>query len=71
MARGVLTNGQEWIFIILKLDSNGGGTYRLSGEMGIHALHPTELTKVLSRDAVSLISSILAHWVCFAECFLF
>ncbi|TFY57674.1 hypothetical protein EVG20_g8450 [Dentipellis fragilis] len=62
MIRGVLTNGRGWVFLILKLNSGGGGTYFASREIFVHAHGEIE------REAVSKISAIIADWVCLTEC---
>jgi hypothetical protein len=62
----VLTNGRGWIFIILTLDDKVGGTYLQSPK--ILAYNTQNFTEELSKDAVSLISSIIAHWVGLAAC---
>ncbi|EPS95815.1 hypothetical protein FOMPIDRAFT_1043417 [Fomitopsis schrenkii] len=53
--RGVLTNGLVWIFLV----SEGGGTYLLSSEINLQS----GFTGELSRDAVSLVSAIIADWM--------
>ncbi|EIN11128.1 hypothetical protein PUNSTDRAFT_65426 [Punctularia strigosozonata HHB-11173 SS5] len=57
--RGVLTNGRAWIFIILKLNDKGGGSYLQSEELSISSLVLSEI----SQEAVSLISAIISHWM--------
>ncbi|KAI0801379.1 hypothetical protein C8Q74DRAFT_1364988 [Fomes fomentarius] len=59
--RGVLTNGRGWIFLVLTLNSDGGGTYLQSDEVSPHDLHAD--TAVLSRVSVSVVSSIIADWM--------
>ncbi|KAF8881397.1 hypothetical protein CPB84DRAFT_1817259 [Gymnopilus junonius] len=49
--RGVLTNGHSWIFLILKLNSDGNGG-RYSNQSHSH-----------SSDFPSLISAIITHWM--------
>lgn len=56
--RGVLTNGRDWVFLVLTLRSEGGGTYVSSPTISLR-----NFTGELSRDAVSLVSSIIADWV--------
>ncbi|KAI0801406.1 hypothetical protein C8Q74DRAFT_1192167, partial [Fomes fomentarius] len=55
--RGVLTNGRGWIFLVLTLNSDGGGTYLQSNEISTH------YQDSLSRAAVSVVSSIIANWI--------
>ncbi|KAL0948352.1 hypothetical protein HGRIS_010937 [Hohenbuehelia grisea] len=58
--RGVLTNGRAWIFIVLKLNDNGGGSYLLSDELHISS----GVSPRITNEAVSLICAIISHWVC-------
>ncbi|KAJ2912169.1 hypothetical protein MD484_g8246, partial [Candolleomyces efflorescens] len=57
--RGAVTNGVEWIFLILTLGNSGGGTYIQSDI--VHNI-PT-FTKGVSAQGTSLISSIIAYWM--------
>ncbi|KAF9440513.1 hypothetical protein P691DRAFT_767662 [Macrolepiota fuliginosa MF-IS2] len=57
--RGVVTNGRRWIFLILMLNKDGGGSYLESSELHINQAHTTKIFK----QGVSLISSIIAHWM--------
>jgi hypothetical protein len=66
MIRGVLTNGRGWIFLILTIDDKEGGTYLQSPEILTYSAQ--NFTEELSKDAVSLISSIIAHWVGLTAC---
>ena len=66
MIRGVLMNGRGWIFLILTLNEKEGGTYLQSPE--ILAYNVQNFTEELSKDAVSLISLIITHWVCLTTC---
>ncbi|KAJ3552862.1 hypothetical protein NP233_g12777 [Leucocoprinus birnbaumii] len=60
--RGVSTNGVNWVFLILTLNEEGA-TYLQSKELTIYTIQDyTE--KRLSKDAVVLVSSIIAHSVC-------
>lgn len=59
--RGALTDGQEWIFIILKMKPDGnGGTYAQSEELYIMAR--TFNRKEINRVTCSVISGIIAYW---------
>lgn len=62
-ARGVLTNGKDWIFIIVKVNNVGSATFCQSRLIGTHVYDPSTYTEVLSRDAVCFVSSIIAHWM--------
>jgi hypothetical protein len=60
--RGALTNGQDWIFILLKMNADGnGGMYAVSEE------HPVVLVtftgKTIEKPWCSTIAGIIAHWV--------
>ncbi|KAF5313144.1 hypothetical protein D9619_002642 [Psilocybe cf. subviscida] len=56
--RGALTDGESWIFLILKLDANGGGVWMRTDEIGIK-----DSFSKLSEFELALIPGILAHWV--------
>ncbi|KAH6885625.1 hypothetical protein BKA70DRAFT_114278 [Coprinopsis sp. MPI-PUGE-AT-0042] len=56
--RGVLTNGREWMFLILNLDEDGG-RYIYSCKVFTYA---GGITHDLSRKGVSAVVAILAHW---------
>ena len=66
--RGVLTNGRGWIFLILTLNSDGGGTYLESPEILVSWSGAPSSTEKPDIEAVSLVSLILADWVCLTEC---
>ena len=58
-----MTNGYEWIFIILSVNPNGGASYRAS--------IPQSTAPVQEGDQITihetqpdLIAGILASWVC-------
>ncbi|KAJ3515589.1 hypothetical protein NLJ89_g1664 [Agrocybe chaxingu] len=55
--RGVVTNGRVWIFLILTLNKDGGGSYLQSQEITIMSLSQ------VSKDSVSVVSAIIAHWI--------
>lgn len=60
--RGALTDGQDWIFIILKMKPHGdGGVYAQSEELYLVVkLIPNR--KEISRTMCSVIAGIIAHW---------
>jgi len=65
--RGAITDGHEWMFLILYLNKNGiGGIYSTSPifKIQISATYPFQ---VLSPEP-DIIAGIIAHWVC---CILF
>ncbi|KAI0074178.1 hypothetical protein K474DRAFT_1710050 [Panus rudis PR-1116 ss-1] len=57
--RGVLTNGRAWIFLVLKLNENGGGSYLQSDQLHISS----RVLPQIEKEAVSLISAILSYWL--------
>ncbi|KAH6885624.1 hypothetical protein BKA70DRAFT_1337429 [Coprinopsis sp. MPI-PUGE-AT-0042] len=59
VVRGVLTNGREWIFLILILDESGG---RCAYSDTVMAHDIVNCRPVLSREFVSTIVAILAYW---------
>ncbi|EAU86394.2 hypothetical protein CC1G_05388 [Coprinopsis cinerea okayama7 len=62
--RGVLTNGHEWIFLILTLHQDGvGGTYQATDVVPVHTLHDRFFTRVISREAVKFVSAVVAYWL--------
>jgi len=57
--RGVLTNGHDWIFLVLELNADGnGGEYLQSDEICV-----IERDKSVSEASCSLITGIIAHWL--------
>ncbi|KAJ2919592.1 hypothetical protein MD484_g805, partial [Candolleomyces efflorescens] len=65
ISRGALTNGHEWIFIILYLNEDGvgiGGTYAASPPIKIQVSESYPF-RVLSPGP-DIVAGILAYWVC-------
>ena len=60
--RGALTDGKDWIFIIVKMNPDGdGGAYARSKELSlITPVFPDG--KEISRTMCSVIVGIIAHW---------
>ena len=57
---GALTDGQDWIFIILKMKPDGnGGVYVQSDEL---YLVVKIIRKEISRTMCSVIAGIIPHW---------
>ncbi|KAF9548277.1 hypothetical protein CPC08DRAFT_346771 [Agrocybe pediades] len=63
IVRGALTNGWEWLWIILEVSpSGGGGRYSLSQPITVQGPSDTG-EKVIYPKAVSRVASVLAHWM--------
>jgi len=60
--RGALTNGHDWIFLIVKSEDTKI-SYLLSETISIVDTHPTTRKTCISEYAVALVSSILAYWM--------
>ena len=56
--RGAVTDGEEWVYLVLKLDQRGGGVWMQSG---VHRI--TGDFGKLSEFEVARIPTILVHWV--------
>jgi len=60
--RGALSNGYEWVFLILELDENGkGGNYRTSRPTVIGSGY-SYLDRI-ENPWPDVVAGILAHWV--------
>ncbi|KAJ3546232.1 hypothetical protein NMY22_g2134 [Coprinellus aureogranulatus] len=57
--RGVLSNGCKWIFLILTLNEDGDGGGYVASEAASILVGFSEV----SKEMVSLVAGILAHWV--------
>jgi len=69
IVRGVLTNGFEWIFLILHLNKGGkGGKYMASPTVRIIMDH--DITWKVLSPGPDIVAGILADWVCSALSFL-
>ena len=67
--RGALTNGYEWLFLMLNVNSNGkGAPYRISDRPYSAAPHEAgvkmDMDMVISDMASDMIAGMLASWVC-------
>lgn len=64
--RGTLTNGYEWWFLLLTIDSlNGNGaSYRMSARPLSPAPIEGPINLEVDAQACNKISGILASWVC-------
>jgi len=64
--RGTLTNGHEWLFLVLNVNSNGkGASYRISDRKFSIAPHDNgvNVDLVISDRGSDLIAGILASWI--------
>ncbi|CAA7257517.1 unnamed protein product [Cyclocybe aegerita] len=61
MIRGALTNGRSWLFLLVKLDGEGG-TYRVSHEISIMAPGP-DFSLEVNPASCAQVSIILASWI--------
>jgi hypothetical protein len=66
VVRGALTNGREWIFLLVKLNDNGNGASFMQSDI-IHLYVQQEGLsggpQVMIRPFPDLIAGILSHWV--------
>jgi hypothetical protein len=63
VVRGALTNGHEWIFILIKLNDNyDGATYKQSSMLKLPTLGSLTSQLEVTREP-DLIAGILAYWV--------
>jgi hypothetical protein len=61
---GALTNGRQWVFLILRLNKEDlGGVYAHSDEFNL--MDP--ISKEPSREAAKSLTYILTHWVGFLQ----
>jgi hypothetical protein len=63
----LLTNGYEWLFLVLSINSNGMGvSYRISDRSYSAAPHETGVNMDMDIPdmASDMIAGILASWVC-------
>ncbi len=62
--RGALTNGLEWVFIILYLNDNGNGaTYKYSNSVKINVVSEPFGPERIKGHAPDVIAGILSYWV--------
>jgi hypothetical protein len=62
--RGALTNGYEWLFVVLTVNSGGGASYSFSNRSLLITPQAVGDKMVLSEDQADMIAGILASWVC-------
>jgi len=62
--RGTLTNGYEWLFLVLNVNSNGkGASYRISDRSYSAAPQETGVNMVIPDMPPDMIAGILASWI--------
>lgn len=64
--RGTLTNGYEWLFLVLAVNQDGdGASYRVSNRAYSAAPQEDFVDMVVPDMSPDMISGILASWVCY------
>jgi hypothetical protein len=62
--RGALTNGRDWIFLLIKLDDDyDGASYKQSLPVKLNIMKHPDDQPVILRPYPDLIAAILSHWV--------
>jgi hypothetical protein len=63
--RGALTNGHDWMFLILTMNPDGPGTSYCMSEK-LFVVEPTDVgnNQVTFPDIPDIIAGILTSWVC-------
>jgi hypothetical protein len=62
--RGALTNGRDWIFLLIKLnDDYDGASYRQSSTIQLTATASPSGQLAMTEPWPDLIAAILSHWV--------
>ncbi|KAK1217028.1 hypothetical protein PQX77_020328 [Marasmius sp. AFHP31] len=67
MLRGALTNGREWIFILLKAKPNDDGFVYWISELHKAMAAGKSLTDEISSPHCDIIAGILAHWIAYSD----
>jgi hypothetical protein len=60
--RGALTDGHQWILLILYLNKEGGATFKQSEPIYIRTVGLTDHVEV-QKPGPDVIAGILSHWV--------
>lgn len=63
IVRGALTDGRKWIFLLLKVDEEPGGTYYQSKEIAIVVANERVSGERVSKQRCDVVAGILANWV--------
>ena len=62
--RGALTNGRDWIFLLIKLNDNyDGASYKQSVIVKLRNTQGLDNQPIISEPWPDLIAAILSHWV--------
>lgn len=62
--RGALTNGRDWIFLLLKFNDNyDGASYTHSGVIRLTRNRGPNGTDIILEPSADVIAGILLHWV--------
>ena len=62
--RGALTNGRDWIFLLIKFnDDYDGASYKQSVLIQLESARSLNGQVVISEPWPDLIAAILSHWV--------
>lgn len=63
--RGALTNGLDWIFLLIKLnDDYDGASYKQSAVIRLRTAESLSGELAITEPWPYLIAAILLHWVC-------
>ncbi|KAN0131993.1 hypothetical protein V8E53_010273 [Lactarius tabidus] len=64
VVRGALTNGHDWIFLLIKLNDNyEGASYKQSDMIHLEVMKNPDFHLVIPKPWPDLISAILLHWI--------
>ncbi|PPQ74069.1 hypothetical protein CVT26_006950 [Gymnopilus dilepis] len=61
LIRGAVTNGHEWIFLVVKLNEDGNGAQY--AESDLLSVVGGIVSQSIQEEAVSLLSAIVAYWM--------
>ncbi|TDL20122.1 hypothetical protein BD410DRAFT_899713 [Rickenella mellea] len=64
VVRGAVTNGRNWIFLLVKLnDGYSGGTFKQSSLVRCNIAHSHDDGLEILQPGPDLIAAILTHWI--------
>ncbi|KAL0945777.1 hypothetical protein HGRIS_012066 [Hohenbuehelia grisea] len=67
VVRGALTNGQQWIFIILRINPDGGAIYYTTPDIALFGRARDGVRQELLRDACDTVAAIMAQWIEYSD----